>query len=207
MEGRAVIRVGDTFLHVVAGDDAKHAGQLLAPRSLSIDLMRPCATVLRKIFAYSMPGRRMLWTYSARPVTLARPSRRGTERPTCADLGVEGLSVAAISALRPSVHAPARGPRADVDAHQFALVGRRAAHVGDDLALPPPRPRRPRRSSLSSTLAPLSSGFRRCEPHRLFGRGADHDARAILIACRRRRATTATPSAGQSSAEPVVTLI
>src|ERR1700722_2524864 len=31
-----------------------------------------------------MPGRRRLWAYSARPVTLARASRRGMERPICA---------------------------------------------------------------------------------------------------------------------------
>src|SRR6202049_2464330 len=43
--------------------------------------MRPCGTVLRAIFAHSMPGRRRLWTYSARPVTLARASTRGSERP------------------------------------------------------------------------------------------------------------------------------
>ena len=28
---------------------------------VSIDLMRPCATVLRNILPYSMPGRRMVW--------------------------------------------------------------------------------------------------------------------------------------------------
>src|SRR5271154_433079 len=47
----------------------------------SIDLMRPCATVERKILPYSMPGSRIRWVYSARPVTFSRPSRRGTERP------------------------------------------------------------------------------------------------------------------------------
>ncbi len=48
---------------------------------MSIDLMRPWATVLRKILACSMPGRRMVWVYSARPVTLSRASSRGSERP------------------------------------------------------------------------------------------------------------------------------
>src|SRR5271154_1760986 len=47
----------------------------------SIDLMRPCATVERKILPYSMPGSRIRCVYSARPVTFSRPSRRGTERP------------------------------------------------------------------------------------------------------------------------------
>src|SRR5262249_53385452 len=57
-------------------------GSLLAA-PVSIDLMRPCATVLRKIFPCSMPGSRMVWAYSAAPVTLSRASRRGKERPTC----------------------------------------------------------------------------------------------------------------------------
>src|SRR5579864_1113735 len=48
---------------------------------VSIDLMRPCATVERKILPCSMPGSRIRWVYSARPVTFSRPSRRGTERP------------------------------------------------------------------------------------------------------------------------------
>src|SRR5262245_537384 len=50
---------------------------------VSIDLMRPCATVLRKILACSMPGSRMRWVYSARPVTFSRASSLGRERPTC----------------------------------------------------------------------------------------------------------------------------
>src|SRR5215472_16376895 len=44
--------------------------------------MRPCATVLRKIFPCSIPGSRRVWVYSARPVTFSRASRRGNERPT-----------------------------------------------------------------------------------------------------------------------------
>jgi hypothetical protein len=50
--------------------------------AVSIDLMRPCATVLRKIFACSMPASRMVWVYSARPVTFSRASMRGSDRPT-----------------------------------------------------------------------------------------------------------------------------
>src|SRR5687768_9886090 len=49
----------------------------------SMRLMRPWAMLLRKIFPYSIPGRRRLCTYSARPATLSQDSRRGTERPTC----------------------------------------------------------------------------------------------------------------------------
>ena len=48
-----------------------------------IDLIMPCATVLRKSLATSIPGSRIVSTYSARPVTLSRPSSRGTERPIC----------------------------------------------------------------------------------------------------------------------------
>src|SRR5687767_14767521 len=57
----------------------------------SMRLMRPCATVLRKILPYSIPGSRRLCTYSARPVTLSHDSSRGTERPTC---GVSAACVA-----------------------------------------------------------------------------------------------------------------
>src|SRR6202023_2464356 len=48
---------------------------------VSTDLMRPCATVERKILPCSMPGSRIRWVYSARPVTFSRASSRGTERP------------------------------------------------------------------------------------------------------------------------------
>src|SRR5580658_10003467 len=47
----------------------------------SIDLMRPWATVERKILPCSMPGSRIRWVYSARPVTFSRASSRGMERP------------------------------------------------------------------------------------------------------------------------------
>ena len=82
---------------------------------VSIDLIRPCATVLRNIFATSMPGSRMVWTYSARPVTLSRPSVRGTERPICEPTlaAVSGFSIVAISALhsRPGLRARRAGHR------------------------------------------------------------------------------------------------
>ena len=54
------------------GDDAEHAGDFLRRADVSIDLMRPCATVQRKILPYSMPGSRIRWVYSARPVTFSR---------------------------------------------------------------------------------------------------------------------------------------
>src|SRR6202042_430171 len=48
---------------------------------VSTDLMRPWGTVERKILPYSMPGSRIRWVYSARPVTFSRASSRGIERP------------------------------------------------------------------------------------------------------------------------------
>ena len=60
---------------------ANLAGRCAAAR-VSIARMRPCASVLRKIFPCSMPGTARLWTYSARPVTLSRVSSRGMDRPT-----------------------------------------------------------------------------------------------------------------------------
>src|SRR5689334_16477115 len=82
-------------------------------------LMRPCATLERKILPYSMPGSRRLWTYSARPVTLSHDSRRGTERPTC------GVSVACVARfIDRSFY---------VDTDQLLLVGGRAVQVALDL--------------------------------------------------------------------------
>src|SRR5262245_64302348 len=81
-------------------------------------LMRPCEMVLRKILPYSMPGRRRLWTYSARPVTFSQDSRRGTARPTCA------VSAGWLARFM-------NGPL-HVDPHQLLLVRRRAVQVALD---------------------------------------------------------------------------
>src|SRR6185503_12545474 len=81
--------------------------------------MRPCATLLRKILPYSIPGRRRLCTYSARPVTLSHDSRRGTERPTC------GLSVGCAARF---IDRPFQ-----IDAEELLLVFRRAVQVALDL--------------------------------------------------------------------------
>src|SRR6266404_5619749 len=50
-------------------------------------LILPRATLLRTVAPYSIPGKRMSSTYRAAPVTLSRPSLRGTEAPTipCSD--------------------------------------------------------------------------------------------------------------------------
>src|SRR5262245_61720962 len=84
----------------------------------SMRLMRPWATVERKIFPYSMPGRRRLCTYSARPVTFSHDSRRGTERPTC------GVSV--------DCEARFMDCPLEVDADELLLVVRRAVLVAFD---------------------------------------------------------------------------
>src|ERR1700730_7136499 len=54
---------------------------LFLAADVSTDLMRPGGTVERKILPYSMPGSRIRWVYSARPVTFSRASSRGIERP------------------------------------------------------------------------------------------------------------------------------
>src|SRR3954469_15052821 len=87
--------------------------------SVSMLLMRPCATVERKILPYSICGRRRLCTYSARPVTLSHDSSRGTERPTC---GVSAACVARF--IDGSFH---------VDPQQLLLVGGGAVQVAFDL--------------------------------------------------------------------------
>src|SRR5262245_11779293 len=84
----------------------------------SMRLLRPWATVERKIFPYSMPGRRRLCTYSARPVTFSHDSRRGTERPTC------GVSVDCAARF---MDCPL-----EVDADELLLVVRRAVLVAFD---------------------------------------------------------------------------
>src|SRR6185436_19019844 len=85
----------------------------------SIRLMRPCATLLRKIFPYSIPGKRRLCTYSARPVTLSHDSRRGTERPTW------GVSVDCVARF---IDSPA-----EIDLQEVALVVGRAVQIALDL--------------------------------------------------------------------------
>src|SRR3954467_7536839 len=81
-------------------------------------LILPCATVLRKILPYSIPGSRRLWTYSARPVTFSHDSSRGTDRPTC------GVSAACVARFidRPLY----------VDPNQMLLIGGRAVQVAFD---------------------------------------------------------------------------
>src|SRR5262245_2707991 len=96
----------------------------------SIDLIRPCGTVLRKSFATSMPGKRMVWTYSARPVTLSRPSVRGTERPIC-EPALAGVSAMAV--LRAGPRRLNGAPH--IDPHQFSFIRHRATHIRDQFRL------------------------------------------------------------------------
>src|SRR4029450_3206979 len=84
--------------------------------------MRPCGTVLRKILAVSIPGSRIVWVYSARPLTLACASSRGTERPICLPATASVIAIL----VRRSYCAT------DIDAQQFAFIGGRAAQIADD---------------------------------------------------------------------------
>src|SRR3954454_10632149 len=86
--------------------------------SVSMRLMRPWATVERKILPYSIPGSRRLCTYSARPVTLSHDSSLGTERPTCE---VSAACVARFIDCPPEVHR-----------RQVLLVGGAAMQVALD---------------------------------------------------------------------------
>src|SRR5687767_15609118 len=132
----------------------------------SMRLMRPWAMLLRKIFPYSIPGRRRLCTYSARPVTLSQDSRRGTERPTC------GVSVDCVARFmdRPC----------EIDADQLLLIGRRAMQVAFDL------------NFLGGGLAgllqrswiacfSLEDLLGRYEAGRLVGRRAHHDTHVVTV--------------------------
>src|ERR1700730_13926958 len=134
----------------------------------SIEMIRPCATVLRNIFACSMPGSRMGCVYSARPVTFARASMRGSDRPTwppacgCPSAAVERLAQ----------RAPDKHP------HELALVRRGAPHVRDTFDLVG--------SSVAGALESLGVDcpagkrlFRAFEAHRFLGCGAHDDARGF----------------------------
>src|SRR3989442_1660600 len=100
---------------------------------MSTDLILPWGTVLRNSLACSIPGIRMVCVYSARPVTLSRPSRRGNDRPTCEPTLARGSAIVAIGGPTPIKGRAYRAP--DIDLHQFALVWHRPAHVGDELAV------------------------------------------------------------------------
>src|SRR5262245_53193030 len=141
---------------------------------VSTDLIRPWATVLRNILATSMPGSRMLWTYSARPVTLSRPSVRGTERPiwdpALAVAGVSGVAISASAAIQCCAHGPL-----DIDSHELALIGSRAAHVGDELHLLNSGVGRAPEQLVVDPAA-LQNRLGRRQPNRFLGRGARDDA-------------------------------
>src|SRR5262249_30023955 len=110
VECRPVVGHGDDLAHVFYVTTRWTPGTFFAAL-VSIDRMRPCATVLRKILACSMPGSRMVWVYSARPVTLSRASSRGSERPTCAPTRASCMVFVAINGSLRCRRAPL-GPRA-----------------------------------------------------------------------------------------------
>ena len=162
----------------------------------STDLMRPCATVLRKSLACSMPGSRMVWTYSARPVTLSRDSRRGTERPTWAPTWARPgplLVVVAIRALRllPGPHATrAARRRASARACRGPSRARRRCIRFPRLRHRPPQ--------MPSSSGPGDHRLREFQACRLVGCGArerraDFTCRRRLRARPRRRAPASRP--------------
>src|SRR5713226_6992925 len=103
---------------------------------VSIDLMRPWATVERNTLPYSIPGKRRLWVYSARPVTFSRASSLGSERPIWLPGSPVAMVALAISvpllyfAIAPIFLEGVTHRAAHIDPQQLALVGRRATHIG-----------------------------------------------------------------------------
>src|SRR6187397_490943 len=89
-----------------------------------MDLMRPCATVLRNILPSSIPGIRIVCVYGARPVTFSRASRRGNDRPTCAPVTSVAMSVCCFRPAEPRLQRALH-----MNADQLAFVGGRAAYV------------------------------------------------------------------------------
>src|SRR5262249_25005396 len=96
-------------------------------------------TVLRNSLAWSMPGTRMVWVYSARPVTFSRPSSLGTERPICEPIlptgGLRAVTISSVRSFRPAQqnrsNPVAARPRDEaVDAHiRLPHAPVRVAHV------------------------------------------------------------------------------
>jgi hypothetical protein len=81
--------------HLVKLISLRTPGRFSAAR-VSTDLILPCGTVLRNSLACSIPGSRIVCVYSARPVTLSRPSTRSTDRPICDPTLTLGSMIAAI---------------------------------------------------------------------------------------------------------------
>src|ERR1019366_4343059 len=93
---------------------------------VSMDNSRPCGTVLRKILQYSIPGRRRLCVYSARPLTLARASSRGIARPTWLMVSMSSMNL-----NRECL--PNR--TSDIDTQQLSLVSGGALGIAYDRGL------------------------------------------------------------------------
>src|SRR5688500_15457614 len=134
--------------------------------------MRPCGTVLRNSFATSMPGSRMVWTYSARPVTLSRLSVRGTERPICEPAFAAMCGASAMA--QPRAAPGRRNGAPDIDPHQFALVRHRAARVRDQLRLVRRRIAGALQQRLVDALT-VEHRFGQGQPRGFFGRGTGDD--------------------------------
>src|SRR5215208_3559755 len=138
--------------------------------------MRPCVTVLRNSFATSIPGRRIVWTYSARPVTLSRLSVRGSERPICEPTFAVVCNFSSMAVTAPCF-GPGRVHRAlDVDTHEFPLVRHGAARISNEFGFLHRRIRRAAKERLVDAVSGQDcfGGVQTC---RLLGCGAGDDAR------------------------------
>ena len=129
------------------------------------------------------------------------------------DLGAafEARHRAADLSCRHGVGAITRSPiaaltaRAEIDAQQMPLVGRRAAIVGQSISTSAAAASPARASAASSGRAPSSTASAPSSRIGCCRRGAQRDARRGRSRRPSTASDTATPSAGQSSAERVVT--
>ena len=103
---------------------------------VSIDLIWPCATVLRNIFGMQHARQpHGVGVFGAAGDLVAAFEARHRAADLRADLGGAGIAGRGHQCAPSSVQGRANGAP-HIDPHQFALVGHRAAHVGDELAFP-----------------------------------------------------------------------
>ena len=134
VERRAVIGAFQHLHHVVDGDDVQHARQLLGRAGvdrLDLAVRDGAAEQLGVHHARHAHG---VGVFGAAGDLVAAFEARHRAADLRADLGAAGIE-GRDHQCAPSFHPAPRAMRApDIDLHQFALVGHRAAHVGDELA-------------------------------------------------------------------------
>ena len=165
------------LLHVVDGDDVQHARHLL--RRAGVDRL-DAAVRDRAAEDLGMQHARQphgVGVFGAAGDLVAAFEPRHRAADLRADLGGAGIQCRGHQCAPLPSQGRAHGAP-DIDPHQFALVGDRAAHVGDELGL--------LRRGVAGVLEQLvvdalavEHGFRRLEPRRLDGRGAGDDARRL----------------------------